>query len=173
MNKLTKQQALAKIKELEKYIEEIKEKKPKSIWDIDEDNFEEYWYIDTGGAVSITKDIDWCSNYSEFENDRMNGNAFLTEKGARKELEKRKAIQRVLKWKHKNGLDFEPDWENNNENKYLLFYNYNNYNSCRKKICSNVHFQSKYYCPVGYFKTKKDVEKCIEECKEDLELIYK
>ena len=171
MNKLTKQQALEKIKELEKYIEEIKEKEEtKNIWEITEDNFKEYWYINTGGAVSINKDIVWCSNYSEFENDRMNGNAFLTEEEAIKELEKRKAIQRVLKWKYENGLDFEPDWENNNENKYLLFYNYN---SCSKKICSNVHFESKYYCPVGYFKTKKDVEKCIEECKEDLELIYK
>ena len=166
MNKLTKQQALEKIKELEKYIEEIKEKKPKSIWDIDEDNFKGYWYLGGNNIKSFY-------SYAAFEVDRLVNNAFLTEKDARKELEKRKAIQRVLKWKYENGLDFEPDWENNNENKYLLFYNYNNYNSCSKKICSNVHFQSKYYCPVGYFKTKKDVEKCIEECKEDLELIYK
>jgi len=166
MNKLTKQQALEKIKELEKYIEEIKEKKPKSIWDIDEDNFKGYWYLGGNNIKSFY-------SYAAFEVDRLVNNAFLTEEEATKELEKRRAIQRVLKWKYENGLDFEPDWENNNENKYLLFYNYNNYNSCSKKICSNVHFQSKYYCPVGYFKTKKDVEKCIEECKEDLELIYK
>ena len=164
MNKLTKQQALEKIKELEKYIEEIKEKEEtKNIWEITEDNFKGYWYLGGNNIKSFY-------SYAAFEVDRLVNNAFLTEKGARKELEKRKAIQRVLKWKHENGLDFEPDWENNNENKYLLFYNYN---SCSKKICSNVHFESKYYCPVGYFKTKKDAEKCIEECKEDLELIYK
>lgn len=167
MNKLTKQQALEKIKELEKYIEEIKEKeKTKNIWEITEDNFKGYWYLGGNNIKSFY-------SYAAFEVDRLVNNAFLTEKDARKELEKRKAIQRVLKWKYENGLDFEPDWENNNENKYLLFYNYNNYNSCSKKICSNVHFQSKYYCPVGYFKTLEDVEKCIEECKEDLELIYK
>ncbi len=165
MNKLTKQQALEKIKELEKYIEEIKEKEEtKNIWEITEDNFKGYWYLGGNNIKSFY-------SYAAFEVDRLVNNAFLTEEEAIKELEKRKAIQRVLKWKYENGLDFEPDWgENNNENKYLLFYNHN---PCSKKICSNVHFESKYYCPVGYFRTKKDVEKCIEECKEDLELIYK
>lgn len=164
MNKLTKQQALEKIKELEKYIEEIKEKEEtKNIWEITEDNFKGYWYLGGNNIKSFY-------SYAAFEVDRLVNNAFLTEEEAIKELEKRKAIQRVLKWKYENGLNFKPDWENNNENKYLLFYNYNSFT---KKLCSNVHFESKYYCPVGYFKTKKDVEKCIEECKEDLELIYK
>ncbi len=164
MNKLTKQQALEKIKELEKYIEEIKEKEEtKNIWEITEDNFKGYWYLGGNNIKSFY-------SYAAFEVDRLVNNAFLTEKDARKELEKRKAITRVMKWKHENGMNFEPDWEDYNEEKYLPFYNCN---SCSKKICSNVHFESKYYCPVGYFKTLEDVEKCIEECKEDLELIYK
>ncbi len=161
MNKLTKQQALAKIKELEKYIEEIKEKKPKSIWDIDEDNFEEYWYCSNADTYHHNE-------YSDFENARIVNNAFLTEEEAIKELEKRKAIARVIEWKHKNGLDYEPDWEDNNEEKNFIVYNIR-----QEELTWGDTYASEYFPPTGYFKTLKDIEKCIEECKEDLELIYK
>ena len=158
-------------KEFKKYIKEKEEKEKeetKNIWEITEDNFKEYWYIDTGSAVSIDKDINWCSDYSEFENDRMNGNAFLTEEEAIKELEKRRAITRVMKWKHENGMNFEPDWEDDNEEKNFIVYNIK-----RKVLDWDDTDVGEYFPPTGYFKTLEDLKKCIKECREYLEIIYK
>lgn len=134
---------------------------PKIIWDLKVGD--KYWYINSNGYVYLDK---WCNN--AYENDRRNaGNIFPTQAEAETELSKRQAITRVLKWKHDNGLDFEPDWEDGGQKKYSIYYD-----------CENegfdwiMRYSAKHYSPIGHFKSSEDMEKCIEECEEDLSMIY-
>lgn len=122
---------------------------------------EEYWFIDN----------DYFDTHI-WENDRMDnncwnsGNGFFTEEEAEKELDKRRAIQRVKDYILRSGMYWEPDRDDSDEKYFFVSY------EGETKIYSYFSVV-KYYSPIGYLKSKKDAEKVLADNKEDLELIFK
>lgn len=107
-----------------------------------------------------------------WENDEMDnhywnsGSGFFTEEEAEKELAKRRAIQKIKDYIKENGMYWEPDWNNNGNEKYFFIYHSGE---------TQIHncFSIKYYSPIGYLKSRGDAEKVLEDNKEDLLLIFK
>ena len=104
---------------------------------------EEYWYIDSSGAVNYTLFM------PKIQNDNMrfkNYNCFKTREQAEVEAEKtlvRRQLEDIAKRLNKNE---EIDWRNLAQNKYYL--SCDNYNRCGKIccVCSNNTAQGAVYC---------------------------
>lgn len=125
---------------------------------------DEYWYICYDG------DVVEC----EWENDNIDkqrlayGNAFKTEEEATKVSDRRQAVKRVKDWIEENLGVFEPDWSDANQSKYSIYYNYNN-----NLLDYTWSRALKQYSPIGYLKSEEDCKRLIENCEEDLLIIYK
>lgn len=108
MNRKEYEERIAK---LEKELDELKEVK------IEDDEFpkygQAYWFVETDGYVVGTQ---WCgSEVDSYRKDFLR--IFKTEKECERYLE----IQVAFKEKSKN---FEPNWKDDNRNKYCFYYNY-------------------------------------------------
>lgn len=127
------------------------EQKPKSIWDLDVVNEEEYYYITEGGKIKTT-------HFDRFydEKNRSLGNAFLTKEEAEFELERRK-IEAVMR-------------------KYSRPLKYDEYNHCIEYHHSNKTLNICSYRAVNfgttYFETREIAEKAIKEIGEDRLIKY-
>jgi len=97
-----------------------------------------------------------------------NNNWFATKELAEKERAKRQAIVRVKDYIAENFGVFEPDWGDDEQDKYTFYFRYN-YNKLDYKFL----YSAKHYSPIGYIKSYEDCEELIKDCKEDLEIIYK
>lgn len=134
--------------------EELREQmadKPKSIWDLDIRDREEYYYIFSDGDIGLDN-FDNC--FSEKRRDA--GNAFLTEEEAEFERERRK-IEAIMK---KYSRPFK-----NCGNNYYIYYDY-----ARDKIIIDIYHSVSDGIP--YFKSEEIAEKVIEEIGEDRLLKY-
>lgn len=124
--------------------------KPKSVWDLTEEDM--YYYIDCYGEIDSTfydcnEDVDIIKC----------GNAFLTEKEARFEVERRKCEAILLKYGTRDMMSFG----DGNKSKYCIYLN----NSLNKIIVSENYFiQSQ---GTIYFESKELAQKAIEEVGED------
>ena len=130
-------------------IEKIPQK-PKSVWDLK--GGDEYYYINCYEEIERTH-YDGC----EEDVDIIKcGNAFLTEKEARFEVERRKCEAVLLKYGTRNFMSFEYY-----DDKYYIMYNntlYNIYVDC----CNFMQIQGSIY-----FKTEELAQKAIEEAGEN------
>ncbi len=124
--------------------------KPKSVWDLTEED--KYYYINCYGEIDSTfydcdEDVDIIKC----------GNAFLTEKEARFEVERRKCEAVLLKYGTMDMMSFG----DGNKSKYCLYLN----NFLNKIIVSDN------YCVQSqgtiYFESKEMAQKAIEEVGED------
>lgn len=127
---------------MDEWLEEIPEK-PKSVWELKKGN--SFWFISN---TDIFGDI--IIDYEEFKVNYLNiGNAFYTQEEARKELNKRKAIQRVRKYCHENNIELFSDEElkelvnNNTEKDYskVIYFYYIYYDAVDKRFnngCSSL-----------------------------------
>ena len=108
MNRKEYEERIAKI---ERELDELKEV------EIVDDEFprlgEQYWFVDTHGYVAYAHWGD--STIDNYRKDFLR--IFKTEKECERYLE----IQVAFKEKSKN---FEPNWEDVNQNKYCLYYNH-------------------------------------------------
>ena len=128
-------------------------KKPKTVWDLKEDD--EYYYIDIYGNVDITTfGIGTC-----WEDKKMIdiGNAFLTEEEAKREVERRKCEAILLKYGTRDMMSFSDI----NSHKYFIMYN-----SYRNGIGINFN-QCDQSQGTIYFKSAKLAQKAIEEVGEE------
>ena len=124
---------------------------------------DEYWSIVSNGIFPQT----WDNNETDIA--RYNyGNCFKTEEKAEKELAKREAIVRVKDYIYENFGEFEPDWENDDEWKLTIHYCYE-----IMTLEWSLDYSEKHYSSIGYLHTGVDCDQLIEDCKEDLEIIYK
>nr|DAZ21312.1 MAG TPA: Glutathione peroxidase [Caudoviricetes sp.] len=109
MNKQEYEERIAKI---EKELKELKEV------EIVDDEFprlgEQYWFVDTDGYVVYAH---WGDN--TIDNYRKD---FLRIFKTKKECERYLEIQKAFKEESKK---FEPNWKDANQNKYCLYYDYN------------------------------------------------
>lgn len=125
------------------------ELKPKTIWDLNIEDREEYYGIEPDGEVMrhMFDDV--------FDEDaREMGNAFLTEEEAEFECERRK-IEAIMR---KYSRPFDKDKIN-----YFLVCNNNIDNS--KTIEINYYWSI--HCSLPYFESKEIAQKAIDEIGED------
>lgn len=93
---------------------------------------------------------------------------FLSAEEAQKELEKRNAIQRIKKYCWENNIELaDTDFSNNINNKKFFIY----YNIVNKKFFSDSFVYSICY-NIFLFKNKSDAQKVIENCEDDLKIIF-
>lgn len=155
--------------DISEWLEEVK---PKTIWDLEEwDDF--YFIINNIIFENIVTD---CESFKDYLKE---WNVFLTKKEAEAELEKRKAIQRIRKYCYDNNIKLFSDEELKeiinkniieNHSKVIYFY-YMYYHAMDKKF--NISFASFVkYIHYFYFKKKEDVEQVIQNCENDLKIIF-
>ena len=159
---LTKQEALKNVEELKQKTEEleqyIKGLDKKSIFNLERGDG--YYYLNEEGEIDYS-----CFNNDSLDKNRISkGNAFLTEKEAEKERDKRQSITNIKKYIFENDLEFEPDLEDKNQNKYYIEYD----NRDKEFLINNHNFINPFTI-LPYFKSIEDAKQVIENCKEDLE----
>lgn len=139
------------------YFEKVKD--PKNIFELEKWHkyftLDDNWYVFEHRYYNDT----WDKRYIE------SWNAFLTKEEATKEVERRKAIQRVRKFMYENNIqnkEFKP-YEHN----YIILYN-----------ALDKNFFMEYYegfCVTNdlwFFKTYDDCKKIINNCLNDLKIIF-
>lgn len=123
---------------------------------------EHYYYVNENGDTQY-----WRNDMSVFNNGRnIEMGAFKTREEALLARDKQKAIVACWKWAQENA-PFEPDWSNEYERKYYVYYNFD-----PKKIdmrCANT-IKTQFALP--HFKSKEYCEKFIEANKANLELLF-
>lgn len=131
---------------------------PKSIFNLKE--WDKYYYLYS----------DWYIDYITFEDDDYdkkyikNWHAFLTKKEAVKELERRKAIQKIKKYCWENDIKTDYDEEYNSR----LFYIETDW-----EFAGQINFDSfpLLYSPIWYF-SRENADKILEKFKEELKIIF-
>lgn len=134
--------------------EELREQmadKPKSIWDLDIRDREEYYYIFSDGDIGLDN-FDNC--FSEKRRDA--GNAFLTEEEAEFERERRK-IEAIMRRYARPFVKDEANW--------IIEYQYQD-----KEIYA--YWYGNYHAGAPCFESEEIAEKVIEEIGEDRLLKY-
>lgn len=95
------------------------------------------------------------------------GDGLFTKEEAQKELNKRIAIQKVKDYIIENDLSFEPDWRNEQQNKYYIYFD---------NRINKFEFDSKNKCDcnpkISYFKSEEDCKKVIHNCRKELKIIF-
>ena len=94
-------------------------------------------------------------------------NSFKTRELAIKELNTRSAIQRVKKYIAETYGVFEPVWEDDEESKHFIVYSYET-----EQLLLKNNSTDKYYSPIGYLENRENCVDLIDNCKEDLEIIF-
>ena len=135
------------IKDVAKIESLLEKPKPKTVWDL-KDN-DKYFYIEHDGTVY--EDI-WCSSCEDIFG-RNQGHYFLTKEDAEYES-KRREVYTIVK---KHSYDFSrEEWENRDIAKWLAYYCYGD----GEFIYS---YDSISRTSQLYFKSKEDVKAAIEE----------
>lgn len=119
---------------------------PKTIWDLDIRDEEEYYYIFADGDIGLDDFNSWFS-----ERIRDAGNAFLTEQEAKFEA-KRRRIEAILR---KYARPFTICKGN-----YYIYYDY-----ARDKILIDIYYSVSDGIP--YFESEKIAQKAIDEIGKD------
>ena len=139
---------------LTEWFEEIKEPVNSIHWKPKYDDW--YFYISDHG--SVCSDI-WNDNYTD--NKRLAfGFVYRTEEECKAALDRKLAEARLRKTS-----DFKPDWNNDNQNKWTVYYNHND----KELLIEATAFLQ--YPSAIYFDTYDSIEKSIKENKQDW-LIY-
>lgn len=150
MNRKEYEERIAK---LEKELNELKEVK------IVDDEFpkygQAYWFVETDGCVVGTQ---WCgSGVDSYRKTFLR--IFRTDEECERYLE----IQKAFKEESKN---FEPNWKDDNQNKYCLFYDYDE---------NSVKISWSMWCrqAILYFESREVLEELISRFgEEDIKKYY-
>jgi len=121
--------------------------------------------ISTGRVKTVIDEIMYSSIYkSDFDC----GLAFKTRPEAEAKLAEMQAIAKVRKFIFEEGLEFEPDYRDFEQRKYNIYYSFE-----EERFFSLYNDACPEYSPFGYLKSEEDCEKVIENCKDELDVIFK
>ncbi len=113
---------------------------------------ETLYFIDLDGEVFLFDDeIDDLYKCFEY------GNLFSNKEEARVVAKERKLLFKLHQWAKLKNEGWEPDWEDTDESKYNLKYDY--YDS---EIKSTITFGRDEITKLPYFKTKEIAQECID-----------
>lgn len=94
------------------------------------------------------------------------GNGFFTKKAAKRELDRRRAKQRIADYIIENGLEFEPDWKDQHQLKCFISYDWED----RELFISTCKWLQ---ALDGFsFKSYDDVHQVAVNCKDDLLILF-
>jgi len=96
------------------------------------------------------------------------GLAFKTRPEAEAKLAEMQAITKVRKFIFEEGLNFEPDYRDFEQRKYNIYYDFEE--ECFEAL---DNYACPEYSPFGCLKSEEDCEKVIENCKDELDVIFK
>jgi len=118
-----------------------------------------YWWICRDGDVI---ESDWKDAPSEFDS-FIFGNVFETEEEARFERDKRLFLIQFTNFRNKRNGDWKPDWKNQNEDKWYIYYNfkYSNFGVSNTDVATA-------FTPLGYFKKLEDALSALKMFKDDI-----
>ena len=142
----------------EDYFEEIKEEK-KSIFNLK--GWDEYYYLFSDWDIGF-RHYYWPEAYKDLIE---NWNAFLIKEEAEKETRRRQAIQRIKKYCWENNIEYKENVSNNDFPFYII--------KNKKKWFepSSWHVNDSYTWFL-FFDNYKDINKIIENCLDDLKIIF-
>lgn len=107
------------------------------------------------------------TGYSEIQKECWDlGNGFWTKEEAQKELDIRLARQRIKDYIKKNRLEFVPEWEDFEQNKFYIYYR--NYTP-EFIVCSNT---SSKWDTTFCFSSESHTQQVIDNCEEDLKIVW-
>lgn len=155
---------MSRIEELEKQITELDERKVALQHELELEkqkteieyplkDGEQYWYVTTGG---VTMDDTWSNHWV----DRIyyeQGNVFLTEKEAQREIDRRALLSRFKQYRDKCNGNWKPDWSTHLDNKYHI---YKAHGHEQLLISEDLYCTS--FVTFGYFHKYQDAERAIE-----------
>ena len=145
--------------DISEWFEEIPEK-TKSVWDlIVGDTF--YLSLPAGA-----EEFEWTGEENKLRW-RDSGLIFLTKDEAEQFYEKAKAISRVKKYIHDNGMEFEPDWEDLETTKYWI-----SYDNLEDVFDYSYSYRRHHNPQLPILKSTEDCKKVIENCEPELRIIF-
>jgi len=127
-----------------------------------------YWYPEND-EVHYYIDILWCVDSSNLSANKSANywNAFETKQEAEKELAKRKAIVKIKRYISDTFGVFEPDWSDENQEKFFLAYDH--YTKC---FDYGVSSNCQNYTPIWYFSCIDHFEEIIKKFDAELRIIF-
>ena len=158
---ITTNKAISELKcEIEKKENEIKEERVSKVWK--PEYGETYYFIDSEGKIIKSK---WTNH--EFDDSRyILGNCFKTQQEAEKEKDKLILIADLKRFAQENNKG-EIDWNNENQNKWSVMYNFDDENIDTE--CHQVYKES----ILPYFTSKEIAQKAIDTFKNRLIKLFK
>lgn len=125
-----------------------------------------YFYIDDYGDICTSRG---GGSGTEFRHEL--GNTFKTKEEAQEALDtgwvaKRKAEVKILRFIAENDLEFEPDWDSDNENKCYVLYSHDNRGFQVTGSCRHQH------SILPYFKSREDAQKVTDAMTPELKVLF-
>lgn len=128
-----------------------------------------YWYPESDAQQYTC--IDW--NWLLFSNkDRSficadTWNAFQDTQVAEKELNKRKAIVKILRYISDTYGIFEPNWNDSEQKQWIIYYSH-------REMCFACcyNYTAKYYSPIWHFSCEEHAQDIIDKFTPELKLIW-
>ena len=159
---------MSRIEELEKQITELDERKvalqkelelekQKTESEYPFKDGDNYWCVTSAG---VTREDIWSNHWIDYLYYEQ-GNVFLTQKEAQREIERRALLTRFRHFRDKCNGEWKPDW--NIEGNGGECYNIDlTYDDGKAELGTDWHRYFNPFCLFGYFKEQKDVNRAIE-----------
>ena len=168
---------MSRIEELEKQITELDERKvalqqelevekQKTEIEYPFDPFQDgdnYWCVSSAGVLREDR---WSNHWIDHLYYQQ-GNAFLTEKEAQREIERRNLLTRFRQFRDKCNGDWKPALKIVGLSKYCIAIN----NKTDIMFAMDVTFYNEFN-PFGYFKKKEDCQRAIEIFGDEIKRLY-
>lgn len=123
---------------------------------------DQYWCLDSNGEADLA---DWIDDEIDVSRQSI-GNIYRTESEALAQVEKLKAKARIDKYIRDNGLEFVPDWGNDQMSKHWIFYDTDE---------SKFYPDGNWYevqADTTYFASESHAQQVIDNCTDDLKTLF-
>lgn len=136
---------------------EVEKQKTKTKIEYPFQNGDNYWYVTT---IGVTVNDTWTNHFVDREYYKQ-GNVFLTEKEAQREIERRLLLTRFRQFRDKCNGDWKPEWRKEYDNSYC--YNIElTYDDGKASFETDWNRSFNPFCLFGYFKNERDCNRAIE-----------
>ena len=155
--KITKKQILEDLDQVKQYISEI-DNKPK----IKEGTL--YCFIDEVNKKQLSL---WENDNTD--NRRLkNHNLYLIEADCDKQIAKNEALNKIKTYIKDNFEEFVPNWNDEDESKYTLYYDYAN-----KKWVTYLNSDDRELTLLPFLKSEEQAKQLIKDCEKELDILIK
>ena len=118
-------------------------------------DYEAVYYIST--ATGKVKSVDFFNKDEADKKLFELGLYFNSKEEVEQHLKERKLLFKLHQWAKIKNEGWEPDWEDDDEEKYYIFYDY-----YRKELCTSFNNSTGAINKLPYFKTRKIAQECIK-----------